>query len=220
MKYCDPRHWDKMHVVRLGVDPQEFKPVLRMGATSIQIVCVGRLVPAKGQHILLRAFNRLHAKGHAIRLTFVGDGPDLPSLKREVAEEGLEGSVAFRGALNHDETRRQLAEADIFALASFAEGVPVALMEAMAMAVPCVSTCVAGIPELIRDKQDGLLVPPSSVECLASAIESLLVDSALRDRLGAAGRARVIDRYNLPVNLEILASHFENCFQSSQPRIQ
>ncbi len=214
MKYCDPPHWDKMHVVRLGVDPEEFKPVVRPANGGLEIVCVGRLVPAKGQHILLRAFTRLHAKGHAIRLTFVGSGPDLPNLKREVTEKGLESSVTFCGALNHDQTRQQLAEADIFALASFAEGIPVALMEAMAMAIPCVSTCIAGIPELIRDNKDGLLVPASSVECLASALESLVVDRDLRERLGAAGRARVIERYNLPVNLKLLASTFESCFDS------
>jgi colanic acid/amylovoran biosynthesis glycosyltransferase len=214
MKYCDPGHWDKMHVVRLGVDPEEFTPVMHAGNPHLQIVCVGRLVPAKGQHILLRAFSSLHAKGHAVHLTLVGDGPDLPSLKQEVAEKGLEASVTFRGALNHDETRRQLAEADIFALASFAEGIPVALMEAMAMGIPCVTTSIAGIPELIRDKEDGLLVSASSAESLACAIESLLVDRELRERLGAAGRERVIARYNLPVNLKLLASTFESCFQS------
>lgn len=214
MKYCDPGHWDKMHVIRLGVDPEEFTPVLRAEDPTLQIVCVGRLVPAKGQHILLRAFSRLHANGHAVHLTFVGDGPDYPSLKKEVAEKGLGANVTFRGALNHDQTRQQLAEADIFALASFAEGVPVALMEAMAMGIPCVSTCIAGIPELIRDNKDGLLVPASSVECLSSAIESLVVDRELRQSLGAAGRARVIERYNLPVNLEVLASTFRTCFDS------
>jgi colanic acid/amylovoran biosynthesis glycosyltransferase len=214
MKYCDPAHWGKMHVVRLGVDPEEFKPAIRTANARLEILCVGRLVPAKGQHILLRAFSRLHAKGHAIHLTFVGSGPDLPSLKREVAEDGLEGSVTFLGALNHDETRRRLAEADIFALASFAEGVPVALMEAMAMGIPCVSTCVAGIPELIQNDRDGLLVPASSVEDLASAIESLVVNAELRERLGANARERVIDEYNLPVNLKILASTFEICFRS------
>jgi glycosyltransferase involved in cell wall biosynthesis len=104
-----------------------------------------------------------------------------------------------------------MAKADIFALASFAEGIPVALMEAMAMGIPCVSTSVAGIPELIQDKVDGLLVPPSSVESFASAIESLVLDQALRKRLGASGRAHVVEHYNLAVNLNLLASHFERC---------
>ncbi len=86
-------------------------------------------------------------------------------------------------------------------------------MEAMAMAIPCVSTNVAGIPELIRDDVDGFLVPASSVESMASAIESLLVDGDLRARLGASARARVMERYNLADNLKVLASTFETCFR-------
>lgn len=214
MKYCDPAHWDKMHVVRLGVDVGEFKPASHESDLPPQIVCVGRLVPAKGQHILLRAFSLLHAKGHAGRLIFVGSGPDMDSLKREAAANGMGEHVIFRGALNHEQTRQQLQQADIFALASFAEGIPVALMEAMAMAIPCVTTNVAGIPELIRDDVDGFLVPASSVESMASAIESLLVNGDLRARLGASARARVTERYNLADNLKVLASTFEICFRS------
>jgi len=214
MKYCDPAHWGKMHVVRLGVDVQEFKPTPRESDRPLQIVCVGRLVPAKGQHILLRAFSLLHAKGHEARLIFVGSGPDMDSLKREAAANGLGEDVVFRGALNHGQTRQQLEQADIFALASFAEGIPVALMEAMAMAIPCVSTNVAGIPELISNGVNGLLVPASSVESMASGLESLLIDGELRARLGASARARVTESYNLAGNLEVLASTFETCFRS------
>jgi glycosyltransferase involved in cell wall biosynthesis len=156
----------------------------------------------------------LHAKGHEARLVFVGSGPDMESLEREAHTNGLTDLVTFRGALNHDQTREQLTEADVFALASFAEGIPVALMEAMAMSIPCVSTNVAGIPELIRDDVDGLLVPASSVEAMAGALESLLVDRELRERLGRSGRARVTERYNLADNLKVLASTFETCFRS------
>jgi colanic acid/amylovoran biosynthesis glycosyltransferase len=211
MKYSHPVHWNKMHVVRLGVDTEEFRPVSREPKVPLQIVCVGRLVAAKGQHILLQAFSRVRSKGQAVHLTYIGDGPDRTSLEREVAEYRLGEHVTFRGALNHDQTREQMAKADIFALASFAEGIPVALMEAMAMGIPCVSTSVAGIPELIRDNVDGLLVPPSSAESFASAIESLVLDHALRERLGTTGRAHVVEHYNLPVNLNLLASKFERC---------
>jgi glycosyltransferase involved in cell wall biosynthesis len=214
MKYCDPARWDKMHVVRLGIDTEEFKPVSRESGLPLRIVCVGRLVPAKGQHILLRAFSLLRSKGHALQLTFVGDGPDRPSLEREVAELALSNHVTFCGALNHDQAREQVVQADIFALASFAEGIPVALMEAMAMGIPCVSTIIAGIPELIRDNIDGLLVPASSVESFSSAIESLVLDQELRQRLGASARARVIKHYNLADSLKVVASTFEKCFLS------
>jgi glycosyltransferase involved in cell wall biosynthesis len=90
-------------------------------------------------------------------------------------------------------------------LASFAEGVPVALMEAMAMEIPCVSTLVAGIPELIRDGLDGLLVPASSEEDLAAALQRLIDDPLLRNSLGVSGRKRALELYNLPQNVISLA---------------
>jgi glycosyltransferase involved in cell wall biosynthesis len=169
----------------------------------LEILCVGRLVPSKGQLILLRACAILHAKGCPIRVRLVGDGPDRKHLEAFAEREKL--PVVFEGAKTHGETRQLLGQADIFALASFAEGVPVALMEAMAMEVPCVSTAIAGIPELIRDGLDGLLVPASSAELLAAALERLSEDPLLRHSLGAAGRKRVLGLYNLPQNVGSLA---------------
>ncbi|HEX8999661.1 MAG TPA: glycosyltransferase, partial [Blastocatellia bacterium] len=94
-------------------------------------------------------------------------------------------------------------------LASFAEGIPVVLMEAMAMEIPCITTFITGIPELIRDGTDGLLVPPSDVEALAEAIGKLMDDAALRRDLGQQGRARVMDKYDLPRNCARLAEIFQ-----------
>ena len=211
MKYCDPADWDKIQVARLGVDIQEFSPIDHQRASSsLRIVCVGRLVPAKGQHILLNAFANLVSRGYSMQLIFVGDGPDRSSLEQSVMSLGLGEHVTFRGALNHDQTRTQLMQADIFALASFAEGVPVALMEALAMGIPTVSTYIAGIPELIRDGIDGILVPPSSVEALTQAIERIVLDPKLRQELSRAARSRAIELSNLSANLESLAAIFES----------
>lgn len=211
MKCSHPSHWNKMHVLRLGVDPEEFAPTPTHSLETTCIVSVGRLVPAKGQLILLQAFAQLIDRGQNIQLIFVGDGPDRAHLEQFVIEHDLARHVIFRGALNHGQTRQQLEQADIFALASFAEGIPIALMEAMAMEIPCVSTSIAGIPELIRHNVDGLLVAPSSVEALASAIDQLVGNPELRRNLGASARARVIDCYNLPRNLQRLASAFDEC---------
>jgi glycosyltransferase involved in cell wall biosynthesis len=206
MRIASPEHWDKMHVARLGVDLEVFSPVrpLSNSVGRMEILCVGRLVPSKGQLILLRACAILHAKGCPIQVRLVGDGPDRKHLEAFAKQEEL--PVFFEGARTHDETRQLLGEADIFALASFAEGVPVALMEAMAMEVPCVSTAIAGIPELIRDGLDGLLVPASSAEVLAAALERLVEDLQLRRSIGLAGRKRVREFYNLPENMKVLAS--------------
>jgi glycosyltransferase involved in cell wall biosynthesis len=208
MRVAAPEHWDKMHVARLGVDPNVFSPMRAQPKPDhlSEILCVGRLVPSKGQLILLRACAILLSKGRPIQVRLVGDGPDRKHLETFAEREKI--PVVFEGAKTHNETRQLLGRADIFALASFAEGVPVALMEAMAMEVPCVSTAIAGIPELIRDGLDGLLVPASSAELLAVALERLVEDPLLRRSIGIAGRKRVHELYNLPENVSLLASVF------------
>lgn len=211
MKITSPEHWAKLQVIRLGVHPEIFTPNHRQPSEDgiIEIACVGRLVPAKGQLILLQACAKLLEQGAPLRLRLIGDGPDRKHLESFVLEQGITSSVVFEGSRNHDETRRLLGGADIFALASFAEGVPVALMEAMAMEIPCVSTYVAGIPELIRDGLEGLLVPASSPTALAEAIERLITEPHLRESLGKSGRKRVLELYNLPENVLSLAAAFE-----------
>jgi colanic acid/amylovoran biosynthesis glycosyltransferase len=213
MRISAPEHWGKMKVVRLGIDPRVFFPIRheRPPRGSVEILCVGRLVPSKGQLILLRACGLLLARGYSLQVRLVGAGPDRQYLEAFAAQKGL--PVLFEGARNHEETRQLIARADIFALASFAEGVPVALMEAMAMEVPCVSTCIAGIPELIREELDGLLVPASSADALASAIQRLIEDLPLRRRLAVAGRKRVCELYNLPQNALSLTRVFDQHLQ-------
>jgi len=209
MKLSPYAQWDKFEVSPLGVDPAVFAPrPFREAASPFEVICVGRLVPAKGQHILVAAIERLVGDGRLVRLRFVGDGPDRAALERDVAGRGLTAHVVFEGAVNQDRIRSLYAAADVFALASFAEGIPVVLMEAMAMEIPCVSTFITGIPELIRPGVDGLLVPPSDDVALAEALAALMDDPALRRRLGAAGRQRVVDKYDLHRNTERLAEIF------------
>jgi colanic acid/amylovoran biosynthesis glycosyltransferase len=206
MKCSAPEHWSKMHVVRLGSDPGELLPVPggKAGRDVPEIICVGRLVPAKGQLVLLQAARILLSAGERFHATLVGDGPDRAHLEAFIRDNNLAGHVTLLGSLNHDRALEQVRSADIFVLASFAEGIPIALMEAMALQVPCISTGVAGIPELISNGKDGVLVPPSSVDQLASALKKLLRNPDSRRRLGEAGRKRVIESYNLPKNLDLL----------------
>jgi glycosyltransferase involved in cell wall biosynthesis len=165
-------------------------------------------VPAKGQHVLIAAVDLLVKMGRKIRLRLVGSGPDRESLEREVVRRGLGDHVIFEGAVNQDHILEFYAQANAFVLASFAEGIPVVLMEAMAMEIACISTSIAGIAELIRNGVDGLLVAPSDEDALAAAIDALLNDLALRRLLGVAGRNRVIERYNLNCNVARLARIF------------
>ena len=216
MRLVDPIHWDKMHVVRQGIDLNVFRSRRREPEPGkvLEVLCVGRLVSSKGQIILLRACNLLLARGYSFRVHLVGAGPEL-KLLQEFAKQN-EIPVIFEGARTNTEIRLMLERADVFALASFAEGLPVALMEAMAMEVPCVSTFIAGIPELIRDSLDGLLVPASSAEAMASALQRLLDDPLFRRKLGSAGSKRVREHYNLPQNVSFLASMFRDLVGESR----
>ena len=210
MKLSPTSDWAKMEITPLGVDADLFAPrPARPVIDVLEVICVGRLVEAKGQHILVKAIRRMLAEGRAVRLRLVGDGPDRASLEKAVREYGIGDHVIFEGSVNQDRIRALYQSADVFALASFAEGIPVVLMEAMAMQIPCVTTFITGIPELIRAGVDGLLVAPSDEEGLAAAMASLMDNAELRTRLGESGRRRVIEKYNLRGNVAALAEVFQ-----------
>jgi colanic acid/amylovoran biosynthesis glycosyltransferase len=209
MKISSVQHWDKIEVSPLGVDPESFTPrPFRASPELFEVLCVGRLVAAKGQHILLRSVDQMLRTGYRVLLRIVGDGPERKALEAEAARLGITEHVRFEGAVNQDRIRDFYKTADVFALASFAEGIPVVLMEAMAMEVPCVTTWITGVPELIRNEVDGLLVAPSDVVGLAEAIIRMIRDRDLRKRLGEAGRQRVRDKFDLQHNVGHLAEIF------------
>ena len=212
MKLSAPEQWTKMEVTPLGVDPLLFRPrdvrPIRQDP-RFRILCLGRLVAAKGQAVLLDAVRILARQGRPILATFAGDGPDRQRLEALALEYGVAGHVAFLGGVNPDSVRDLYSASDLFVLPSFAEGIPVVLMEAMAMEVPCVSTLINGIPELITSGESGVLVSPSDAVQLAAAIDRLITDPALRQSLGKAGRRKVISSYNLARNV----SRLHNVFQ-------
>ena len=201
--------WPKFHVCRLGVQTSVFAPVRAKAFDVLHIVNVGRLHPAKGQMILLNSFRELIRRGVQARLSIVGDGTGIAALRDFIRRNDLEGSVTLHGALTHPATRELLGTADLFVLPSFAEGVPVALMEAMSMEIACISTYVAGIPELIASGEDGLLVPPSSIHGLTEAMMSLLTDQDRRRMIASAGRRKVLSSYDLATNIGHLIEVFE-----------
>lgn len=209
MKLSPVAQWNKFEVTPLGVSPEDFRarpPRSRNG--SFEILCVGRLVPAKGQHILIQAVNRLVKQGENVTLRLVGDGPDRDSLRAMVQDLGLTERVLLEGPVNQDKIQKFYQQADAFVLPSFAEGIPVVLMEAMAIEVPCVTTRITGIPELIRDGIDGLLVTPSDDEELAGVIARMIREPELCRQLGEAGRRRVLSCYDLRTNVAHLANVF------------
>jgi glycosyltransferase involved in cell wall biosynthesis len=194
MALVDETHWDKLAVIHCGIDPDAYvRPDAPASAGApVRVLCVGRLAPVKAHVLLIEAIAALRAGGRDVRLTLIGDGPRRAAIQDAVARVGLEPYVELTGALGQDAVRAHLHAADIFCLPSFAEGVPVVLMEAMASSVPVIATAITGVPELVDDGHSGLLIRPGRRDQLLDALGKLVDDSALRARLGAAGREAVV----------------------------
>ncbi len=201
--------WNKLLNSRLGVNTAMFTPrPFRQNPEPFELLCVGRLVPVKGQFVLVEAVKRLVSAGRQLRLRLIGDGPIRQDLEAMVTEQELREQVIFEGSVNQEHILDLYNQTDVFVLASFAEGLPVSLMEAMMMEIPCISTHITGIPEMIRTGKDGILVAPSDTTTLTDAIALLMDNSDLRRKIGEAGRQRVLERYELEKNTEWLADIF------------
>jgi glycosyltransferase involved in cell wall biosynthesis len=179
-------------VIHNGVEP---RPVESRETRSgpCRLVTVGRLQAPKDPLTLVRALAALAHGSH--ETVIVGDGPDRSAVEAEVRRLGLDSAVRLAGVRN--DVAALLAAADLFVLSSRSEGLPLSILEAMAAGLPVVASSVGGVPELVLDGETGLLVPPGDSRSLAQAIERLLADPALRGRLGAAGRARVAEHFDL-----------------------
>lgn len=185
---------EKVHVILNGIEPARFaggdgrllRDSLGIPAAAPVVVSVARLEPQKGHHVLLEAIARLRQEIPAIRLILVGEGTLRNPLEQQVHSLSLEDSVQFVGW--QSSVAEWLALADVVALASFYEGLPLAALEALAARRPVVATAVDGTPEVIRDGETGLTVPPGNSEALAGAIGKLLRNRSLAERLARAGR--------------------------------
>lgn len=212
MMHSAAADWAKIHPCYLGVpEPARVQPKSDPPESApLRFLCVGRLAPVKGQHILVEAAHRLAATGRDFVITIAGGGPELKFLRNRVEQLGLSSRVLIPGFVSQEELDRLYAEADVFVLPSFAEGLPGVLMEAMSAGTPCVTTYVNGVPELVEDGRTGLLVTPADENGLAAAMERMIVDSDLRRELGENGRRQVREKFDLARNVEKLSGIFES----------
>ena len=210
MGLVDPQSWGKLHVVHCGLDRDAFRPAPQpaTGAGELRILNVGRLVPEKGHALLLEAMRILRDSGVDARLTIVGDGPLRTVLEAEAAAGGIADRVDFTGAVGQDRIRELYRANDVFCLSSFAEGLPVVLMEAMATGLTVVATRIMGVPELVEDGVSGLLCAPGRADELAAALERLSEAPDLRRRLGEAAREKVGEEFNVAKSAEQLRKTF------------
>lgn len=207
---------EKIHVVHCGLEPRRFLPPDPKPAKEIPVILfVGQLAERKGAPVLLEACRNLREQGLRFRCLIVGDGPQRTIVESLISDYGLKNVVELKGAVFQEGLKEFLGAADIFVLPCLRasdgdmDGIPVSLMEAMAMEIPAVSTFVSGIPELIKDGESGLLVPEKDPAALADALRRLLLDKGLRSRLGKKGREKVCREFDVDKSAGQLKNLFE-----------
>jgi glycosyltransferase involved in cell wall biosynthesis len=188
---------DRIHIVRNGIDLRPFdRPRVSAGDITRNLVVglVGRLAWEKGVDLYLAAAAEVVREFPTVRFVVIGEGPDRDKLNAQIDELGIRSHAELVG--RREDMPAAYASLDVMVSASRQEGLPMAILEGMASRLPIVATFVGDVPKLIRNRQTGLLVAPNNVETLAAAILTMLRDSALRDRLGAAARKLVEDEYS------------------------
>ncbi|MCA9575684.1 MAG: glycosyltransferase family 4 protein [Polyangiales bacterium] len=199
-------HWPKVHVVRCGVEPAFLSGDGRDYPTAPRLVSVGRLSEQKGQILLIEALGQLAREGAVFELVLVGDGEMRADIEAAIAQHGLTQRVHITGWASGPEVREHLLAARAMVLPSFAEGLPVVIMEALGLGRPVLSTYVAGIPELVVPGRNGWLVPAGSVPHLVSALRDVLATPTdTLAAMGAAGREAVLARHDVRVTAHSLA---------------
>lgn len=212
----------KLVLIDNGVDTERFRPATarETNRDAFVIGTVGRLQDVKDQATLIKAFALLRAMlpDEELRLVLVGDGPLRPQLEAQVRAEGLEAIVEFAGPRSDVETA--MRGFSLFALTSIAEGTPVTLLEAMACGLPVVATRVGGIPDLVQDGVAGTLVPARDPQALAQAFAAYVRDPLLARSHGAAGRARIEQKYSMQAMLAAYVGLYDGLCQKTKTKTE
>jgi glycosyltransferase involved in cell wall biosynthesis len=197
---------NKCSIIYNGVDCKEFPiDTKRFCRDKIVIGIIARLIQRKGHIILFKSVQKLREK-YNLEIHVIGDGPNRESLERAVREMGLHNAVIFWG--DRRDIPERMRELDIFVLPSFYEGFPVTILEALSSGVPVIASAVDGIPEIIEDGANGLMVRPGDSDALATAIESVIVDESLRNTVKENGRRVVEEKFTVSHMIDSYQKHF------------
>jgi len=197
-RWVDYADWPKIKVVHCGLEPAFHKVAAVPAPSSPRLVCVGRLCEQKGQLLLVEAVAQLVRKGVDIELVLAGDGEMRDEIEQLIAQRKLQKHIRITGWISSEQVRKEILAARALVLPSFAEGLPVVVMEAMALRRPVLTTYVAGIPELIESGKHGWLFPAGDVEALAAAMEEFLaLPLAALEQMGDAAYQRVLERHDI-----------------------
>jgi glycosyltransferase involved in cell wall biosynthesis len=205
-RWTDPKHWSKIHVVRCGVDQSFISEPISSVPDVTRLVMVGRLGRSKGHIILLEALQRLATRGIECNVKLVGDGPMRNLIEQQINVRGLQDYVEIAGWMDNNSVRKELLACRAMVLPSFGEGLPVVIMECLALARPVVCTRIAGIGELVIDRENGWLVNAGSVDELANALQNVLETPVSElSKMGAAGRVAVLQKHDAIVEARKLS---------------
>ncbi len=220
-KECRPGEDSKIHVIHCGVDTRLFKlPVKPEKEATNNIICVASLLEVKGHTYLIQACKLLRDRGVNFTCHLVGEGKYQTRIENEIKQFGLEDHIKLHGACPQSQVRELLLTSDIYVLASThtrqgaREGIPVSIMEGMAVGLPVVASDISGIPELVKNGLSGFLTPPRDINALAKKIGVLIEEIPLRKKMGAAAREVILRDFNLESN----ASQLIQMFQSASLR--
>lgn len=203
--------WPRLKVVHCGIERTAFGAYVPMPEGPLRLVTIGRFVEQKGQMVLVNALARLQSIHPQVRITLVGDGEMRTDLESAVMDAGLGEMVRFAGWLDQEGVRREIDAAHALVMPSFAEGLPMVIMEAMAAARPVIATQIAGIPELVEQGRSGWLVPAGDASALAEVI-ALVAEKSIDDiaEMGQAARTRVLERHDIDDQARKLAEFIRN----------
>ena len=215
-RWCAKEQWSKIHVIHCGVDDKFLTQRPVAIPPEPRLVCVGRLCEQKGQLLLVEAASQLASEGLQFKLVLVGDGPLRSEIEAMISQLNLQDHVKIVGWASNSQVCQHILSSRAMVLPSFAEGLPVAVMEALALSRPVISTYVAGIPELVEPGRCGWLVPPGSVEFLKEAMRAALqLPVEKLEQMGRAGAERVAQRHDAAVEASKLAALFRFELRSS-----
>jgi len=208
-RWVEHSYWNKVEVVHCGLEPAFYQGVSTEIPEKLQLVCVGRLCEQKGQLLLLEAMKMLADRGVDFELVLAGDGEMRAEIEQLMVKYQLTSRVRITGWISSDQVRDEILASRALVLPSFAEGLPVVIMEAMSLRRPVLTTYVAGIPELVKHEKSGLLFEAGSVEALADAIQSILsMPNPALVQMGEAARLQVLLRHDIDVEASKLARLF------------
>jgi colanic acid/amylovoran biosynthesis glycosyltransferase len=211
-RHAAHEHWHKIRIVHCGIETAFYEGARNRPGAGRRLICVGRLCEQKGQLLLIDAARLLSQRGTRFELVLAGDGNLRGELEALIARDALQDIVRITGWISSDQVREEILAARALVLPSFAEGLPVVIMEAMALRRPVISTFVAGIPELIEPGEHGWLVPAGDAAALATAMQACLdAPPETMIRMGEAAQARVLERHNVDTEAEKLAGLFRCC---------